>query len=342
MTSGELLKKLFKSYQQRDDNSFRIAAAEIIAAEQRKNHNLLAQDLKKILTNGNGNGNNQDGHYQLNSTGLRKFENLPKDNEQGTLLLDIRSSNKFLSDIVLDDDISRQIEIVTEEFHSSAILNTYNLKPRRKILFCGPPGCGKTLGAEVLAGELGLPLLYTRFDAVISSYLGETASNLRKIFDYASRGTWIVFFDEFDAIGKSRDNVEEHGELKRVVNTFLQLLDNFQSDSLFIAATNHEGLLDNALWRRFDDIIYFNRPSAKQIFTLIDLKLKTFKHKKLQPELFISEMEGWSYSDVERVCIEAMKISVLANSNEIDNNVFSRSLDRQKHRNYLVNQTYNQ
>jgi SpoVK/Ycf46/Vps4 family AAA+-type ATPase len=336
MTTGELLKKLFQSYQKRDEDGFRAAAAEIITAEERKNHKLLARDLRKILSNGNGR------QYVVDSVGLRKFEKLPKDNERGTILLDIRTPDRYLDDVILSEHVTRQVDIILEEYRAGDVLRTYGLRSRNKLLFCGPPGCGKTVTAEALAGELGLPLLYTRFDAVISSFLGETASNLRKVFDYASRGRWVVFFDEFDAIGKSRDNLEEHGELKRVVNTFLQLLDNFQTDSLFIAATNHEGLLDSALWRRFDDIVLFERPDDQQIHGLVQLKLRGFRHRKLDIESFVPKLRGWSHSDIERVCIEAMKISVLEEREEVNSEVFLRALERQKDRNSIIRENLTQ
>ena len=324
MASGELLKKLFKSYKQQDDDSFKTVAQQIIAEEQRKNHNLLARDLQHILEN--------NYNRSLKGDGLRKFESLPRDRERDTVLLEIRSPDRYLMDIVLSDDVKQQVDIILEEFQAKAVLQTYGLQPIGKLLFCGPPGCGKTLCAEVISGELGLPLLYTRFDAVISSYLGETAANLRKVFDYASRGSWVVFFDEFDAIGKSRDDLGEHGELKRVVNTFLQLMDSFQSESLLIAATNHEGLLDRALWRRFDDILYFDRPGGEQILQLLNLKLKSFRHKNLHLTEFVPHMTGWSYADIEHVCLEAMKISILSGQDQINNTIFQDALERQKKR----------
>lgn len=328
MASGELLKRLFTSYKHRDDEAFRAAAMQIIAEEQQKNHNVLARDLRRILENG--------ATYGPKGSGLREFDSLPRDRERGTLLLDVRSPDRYLTDIILSDGLERQVDIILDEYRARDVLQTYGLQPRTKLLFCGPPGCGKTLCAEVLSGELGLPLLYTRFDAVISSYLGETASNLRKVFDYASRGRWVVFFDEFDAIGKSRDDLGEHGELKRVVNTFLQLLDGFHSESLFIAATNHEGLLDNALWRRFDEILYFDKPTETQIYQLIKLKLRASRHRDLNGEYFVPLMVGWSHADVERVCIEAMKISVLSGTDAIDDVAFQQALERQQHRAMLI------
>jgi SpoVK/Ycf46/Vps4 family AAA+-type ATPase len=332
MASANLLKKLFKSYKQRDDEGFYAVALEIIADEKRKKHNLLARDLQRIIENGNG--------------GLRHFDNqpidyrkLPRDKEQGTVLVEVFSPEKIMSDIVLDGALKKQIFTIFDEFRAQTILKTYGLDFKRKILFAGPPGCGKTLAASVIANELGLPMLYTRFDAVISSYLGETASNLRKVFDFAERGSWLVFFDEFDAIGKSRDNVEEHGELKRVVNTFLQLLDNFRSDSLVIAATNHEILLDKALWRRFDDILYFDLPDSQQIYDLIEIKLRGVSHVNLEHEKYVKKMQGWSHADIERVCLDAVKISVLKNSEYVTDKHFEDAFQRQKNRFGIIKKT---
>ena len=328
MASGDLLKKLFQSYKKRDDDSFYSTAARIISEEKRKNHNVLARDLQKILENGNG--------RVVDSENLRQFEALPRDRERNVFLFEIKSPDRYLSDMIINEKLERQIEIVLEEFRSSSILHTYGLQPRHKLLFFGPPGCGKTLAAEALSGELGLPLLYARFDAIVSSYLGETAANLRKVFDYARRGSWIVFFDEFDAIGKSRDDQDEHGELKRVVNTFLQLLDGFQGESLFIAATNHEGLLDDALWRRFDDVLHFDKPDGNAIQQLLKLKLRGISHKSVKLDAFAPKMKDWSHADVERVCWEAIKIAVLLGQDKLEEAHFQEAFDRQQYRASLI------
>lgn len=331
MASGKLLKQLFRNYRKHDYDGFHSTALQIIQEEQQKNHNILARDLLHILENGNG--------PKASTPHMTDFQKLPKDRERGTILVDARTPDRYFPDMVLDDDLRKKVDLILCEYHKRSVLKTYGLQPRRKMLFTGPPGCGKTLCAEVIAGELGLPLLYTRFDSVISSYLGETASNLRKVFEFASNGTWVVFFDEFDAIGKSRDNTSEHGELKRVVNTFLQLLDNFHSDSMFIAATNHEQLLDKALWRRFDDILYFDLPTEDQIHKLVQIKLRGIHHKSVELNGFISKMVGWSHSDIERVCFEAAKICVIDNHDEITNSIFQEAITRQGHRMELIRKT---
>lgn len=326
MASANSLKKLFKSYKQLDDDGFYVAAIEIINEEKQKNHNVLAQHLQQILDSETVNSK------AVSSVHSYELQKMPKDPEKGTLLFDIRTPDRYLDEVILSDRLRSQLDDVIKEYHSSEILRTHGLKPRRKLLFAGPPGCGKTISAEVVASELGLPLLYTRFDAVISSYLGETAANLRKVFDFAQKGTWVVFFDEFDAIGKSRDDLTEHGELKRVVNTFLQLLDSFNSDSIFIAATNHESSLDNALWRRFDDILYFDKPPLQQIKKLIELKLKNFPHKNLSISKLSPLMVGWSHADIEHVCIEAIKQTVLNGQDYLDDVIFKKSVVNQSYR----------
>jgi SpoVK/Ycf46/Vps4 family AAA+-type ATPase len=331
MTSGELLKRLFRSFRQRDGEEFYSIAMQIIAEEEKKNHNILARDLRHILDNGFSKPADIL-HYS-------ELERLPRDRERGTTLVEVRYSQKYLGDIILSSELEFQVDKILEEYRASSILRTYGLQPLRKLLFAGPPGCGKTLCAEVISGELGLPLLYTRFDSVISSYLGETAANLRKVFDLAEKGQWIVFFDEFDAIGKSREDVEDHGELKRVVNTFLQLLDNFRSDSLVIAATNHENLLDKALWRRFDDILFFDLPTENQIVELIELKLRSFHHKNVDFSEYIQQMSDWSHSDIEQVCLNAVKISVLGGNDELNKEAFSEAFNHQKKRRGIIQKT---
>ena len=324
MATGEQLKRLLKSYAQRDPEGFRAAAIDLIAEERRKNHHLLAAELEQILENNQAKRNLRD--HRL------AFDDLPMDRERGTTLLDIRSPSKYFSDILLSNNNEQIMQRIMEEYIHGEVIRTYGLRPKTKVLFCGPPGCGKTLCAEVLSTELGLPLLYTRFDSVISSYLGETSANLRKVFDFARRGRWILLFDEFDAIGKSRDDLSEHGELKRVVNSFLQLLDNFPDDSIVIAATNLEKLLDFALWRRFDEIVFFDHPTSEQIPKLIDMKLRSFPHRETDLTPFFSRLEGMSHADIEQICFEAVKTCILQGKQRLYAEAFEEALKQQEER----------
>src|SRR5262249_21266039 len=149
------------------------------------------------------------------------------------------------------------------------------------------------------------------FDVIVSSLLGETAANLRKVFDFAANGSWVVLFDEFDAIGRSRDDVTEHGELKRVVGAFLQMLDRFSGRSLLIAATNFEQVLDPALWRRFDEVVRFRRPSPAEIEQLVRKRCAAWLATNHTPPWLVQALAASTHADVERVCLDAARRATL-------------------------------
>jgi ATP-dependent 26S proteasome regulatory subunit len=153
--------------------------------------------------------------------------------------------------------------------------------------------------------------MVVRLDAVVSSYLGETASNLRRVFEYAQKGAWVLLFDEFDALGKARDDPSEHGEIKRVITAFLQLLDNFRGPSVLIAATNHEQLLDPALWRRFDEVVEFPRPTVHQIRALLRMRLRNARKSSLDIDRAASDLKGLPHSAAEKVAWDAQRYAVL-------------------------------
>ena len=219
------------------------------------------------------------------------------------------------------------------------MLEASGLTPTRRLLFCGPSGCGKTASAEAVAAELGMPMLYVRFDSVVSSLLGETAANLRKVFDYASRGQWILFFDEFDAIGRSRDDATEHGEIKRVVNSFLQLLDSFDGRSLVIAATNFAQALDPAVWRRFDDVLRFDLPDAVAMETLVTKRLRPVQANRNQIRSLVRTVSGSSFAEAERVCIDARKLCALAGQRKLHPDHIRVALERFHYRRKLLHRT---
>jgi SpoVK/Ycf46/Vps4 family AAA+-type ATPase len=168
------------------------------------------------------------------------------------------------------------------------------------------------LAAEVVAFELDRPIAIVRLDAIVSSFLGETAANLRKVFDFIALHPFVVLFDEFDAIGKERDNSSDHGELRRVVNAVLQMMDSYEGSSLIIAATNHEKILDSAIWRRFDESIEFPVPDEKQLKEILHLKLRGIRRQfEIDDREVLKEFKGKSGADVERVIRRAAKRMIL-------------------------------
>lgn len=329
MARGELLRKLFASHMRHDDHDFRAVALQVIAEEQQKQNHSLARDLLNLLDNPT-----QPSQMTPFKSGV---DVLPRDKERELPLADIRKPARSLSDILLKEKPRGQLQRILEEYSKAELLRVHGLKPKTKLLFCGPPGCGKSLCAEIISSEVQAPLLYIRFDAIISSYLGETAANLRKVFNYASSGRWVVVFDEFDAIGKSRTDSTEHGELKRVVNSFLQLLDAFEGESIIIAATNHEKLLDKALWRRFDEVLFFSRPTLSEARILLDMKLRNFPQKGLNLNKAAKGLVGFSHADIEWICLDAVKSAIVQDREFVTQELLDIAISRQKDRIRLGN-----
>lgn len=302
MARADLLKQLFRAYRDSDRESFMDVARSIADEERKKHHPALAKELLRILNNG----------VVAAAPSLRgTLQPPPKDQEKKAPLLEIRQPDRYFEEMVFQTGAKEILLKVMREFRQWDILETNSLRPSHKLLFCGPPGCGKTATAEVIAAEIGLPLVYIRFDSVVSSLLGETASNLRKVFEYIYEDTWVVLFDEFDAIGRSRDDTTEHGEIKRVVNAFLQMLDNFQGRSLLIAATNFEQVLDPALWRRFDEVVRFERPTVGQIEEFMKKKLSPVRNSKVSTKRYGAKLEGSTFGDVERITTDVLKSCAL-------------------------------
>lgn len=306
MASGKVLRQLIRAGAGGDLAAFKAASKSIIDEERQKQHHLLANDLEQILYG-------ESKPIASNSL-LRLPSNVPTDKERGLPLLDIRQSHRTLEELVLSKAGLSAIEDILEEHRREDVLRSYGLQPSSKVLFFGPPGCGKTMAAEVIACELDLPLAIVRLDALVSSYLGETAANLRKVFDFIDQNEVVALFDEFDALGKERADNSEHGELRRVVNAVLQMMDAYRGRSLLIAATNHEQILDSAVWRRFDDTIEFPLPSAALLPQVLQLKLRGVRRQfEVDAPALAKIFKGLSPADIERIARRAIKRMILRN-----------------------------
>jgi len=329
MARGETLRKLFRSFSHNERDEFLAAAREIIEEERNKNHVLLARDLEKLLLN----GTEYTKPLAANLAPWNKFPEPPKDKDTGLSLLNVQRFDLTWDRIVLSEKIVDILQEIVLENRKQDILVAYNLKPKNKLLFCGPPGCGKTQTAKILSSALGLPLVYVNLTAVFSSYLGQTATNLQKIFTYIENGEWVVLFDEFDAIARDRDNLNEHGEVKRLVNSLLQLIDNATNQSIFVAATNHEKLLDSAVWRRFDEVIFFDNPTVELRTALLNRYLSAIRYTAIDLSSFAARLENATGADIERICSDAIKAVVLRGERTLNADdlefAIGRFLDRQ-------------
>lgn len=220
-----------------------------------------------------------------------------------------------MSDIILSTEIKERLERLIKEHKLTSKLRSNNLSPRKKLLLLGAPGTGKTMTASVLAGELGLPLFVVRLDALMTKFMGETAAKLRLIFDAVNQVRGVYLFDEFDSIGSQRGLANDVGEIRRVLNSFLIMLEEDQSDSLLVAATNHGDLLDHALFRRFDDVIEYKLPDEQEIITTIKNRLAHFSKARISWKKIAEVASLLSYGEITRACDDAMK-DVLINEKE--------------------------
>jgi SpoVK/Ycf46/Vps4 family AAA+-type ATPase len=326
MTQSRTLRRLVRSGATGDQGEFRRAAEDLIHEERQKRHHLLANDLELLLDPAGSGKPRPPRPYDV-----------PRDRERGLALVEVRSARRDLGDIVLSDANRAAIDEIILEHDRSELLASHGLSPTARLLLCGPPGCGKTTAAEVLACELGLDLAIVRFDAVVSSFLGETSANLRAVFDFLERERVLALFDEFDALGKTRADEDEHGELKRVVSALLQMIDAYRGRSVLVAASNHEQLLDLAIWRRFDEVLLLEPPSLPQLRDLLAAKLRSVRHDlPVDDTGFLKTLVGMSHADVERVVIRATKNMVLAGRELLTKELFDEARRREEKRLGLV------
>lgn len=318
MARGELMKKLLASYGREDD--FRAVAEQIILEEEQKNNRVLARSLRKTLDHATANTGNASKNSQSKSLGsLIPFP------DAGVDFVERIEPTHTKSDITLSHANVRVFTGLLQEFRRSEDIRRSGLPVRSKLLFCGPPGCGKTLCAEVFAAELGLPLFVVKLDQLISSYLGETASNVRKIFEFARKQPCVLFLDEFDALARSRDDGAEHNELRRVVNSLLLFIDRMQTRGFMIAATNLDSSLDSAIWRRFDEVVWFDRPDVPLIAKFVNAK---FRNSAIDFDItsHVESLDGYSYAEIERVCIQAIKAPIIERRKKITEQDFLASI----------------
>ncbi|WP_289144615.1 AAA family ATPase [Parabacteroides goldsteinii] len=296
MATANQLKTLIKSHFEENNEKFNTVALQIAAHEAKLGHSNLANDIRQIIDNG-----------KKTSPKLK-----PLNSELQGLVLEVESDKK-LTDLIVSSEIKDRINRIIREFTHRNKLLSHNLENRRKILFSGPPGTGKTMSASIISNELHLPIYVILMDKVVTKYMGETSAKLRQIFDLIVDRPAVYLFDEFDAIGSQRGKDNDVGEMRRVLNSFLQFLERDNSESLIIAATNNLGMLDQALFRRFDDVIHYNLPSNEEKIQLLKSRLgKNVTSKDIN--ILLPMLENLSHAEINQACLDAIKESVLNNT----------------------------
>jgi SpoVK/Ycf46/Vps4 family AAA+-type ATPase len=297
MASSEQLKALFHSHLEKDDDRFMSIALQVAAHEARSGHGKLAQELRDIVTVAK----------KKASTDKYAPISIAKGIQDASGLLFASQPKNRLVDLIAKNDLKVRLERLIKEQKFMTKLKSHGLSPRRKVLLVGPPGTGKTFTASILAGELDYPLFQVRLDALITKFMGESSSKLRQVFDAINDVRGVYFFDEFDALGSQRSSPNDVGEARRILNSFLQMIEQDESNSLIVCATNHIEILDNALFRRFDDVIRYELPEDEEIITLFKNRLnsyvaKNFPWKKL-PEI----AKELSSAEISRAADESIK-----------------------------------
>lgn len=322
MANAEQIKALIRSHADGDDTRFYALAMQVAAQAARSGHSRFAQDLRKLV----------DAAREKSQEAEQKGRVLHIAQPRGELagILSVTSPTARLSDMALGSEVGTKLERVISEQRSRSRLRDHGLAPIRLLLLVGPPGTGKTLTASALAGELSLPLFTIQLDGLITKYLGETAAKLRLLFEAIQQTRGVYLFDEFDALGSQRAATNDVGEIRRVLNSFLQFLEADASDSILVAATNHPALLDSALFRRFDLLIEYDLPTKPVIGKMIAARLSSFDWSGVQVEVASEKAEGLSHAEIARACDQAAKNAILRQSEKVEHDDLIRALDERR------------
>ena len=328
MASSEQLKALIKSHISRDDGHFYSVAMQVAAHEAKLGHGKLAGELRDLIDAAKARLSQDASGKLVPIAGGLSSASKPR-GELANLLTVTYPANR-LSDMVLDDLAASQLARIVKEQRLLARIKEHGLSPRRKLLLVGLPGTGKTMTASALAGELGIPLFLVRLDSLITKFMGETATKLRQVFDAIADIRGVYFFDEFDAIGSQRGTGNDVGEIRRVLNSFLQMIEQDQSNSLIVAATNHPEVLDSALFRRFDDVVEYHLPTPAQALDLIRSRLGSFAPKPFKKDGLAEQADGLSYAEICRAVDESIKDAIMHDQTKVQRVELDRALEQRR------------
>ncbi|MBF0427633.1 MAG: ATP-binding protein [Magnetococcales bacterium] len=330
MATAEQIVALLKSYSDKDDVRFLSVAMQIAAHESRQGHKTMAKELMDLI----------DRVKENRSSIPVNNDPIPIIRPKGELtgLLTANFSKDRIGDLAVSLELKNRLAQILIEQRQRDKIQAYGLLPRHKVLLIGPPGTGKTLTARILAGELHIPLFTIRLDTVITKFMGETAAKLRLIFDAIAQTRGVYLFDEFDAIGSHRDSNNDVGEVRRILNSFLQFMEEDCSNSVIVAATNHPNLLDSALFRRFDDVLEYTLPDTEEITTLLTSHLARFNTKDVEWSTISHRAVGLSHAEVVQSAKDAAKNAILQDHESIKSSMVINAIDnRTRKRNNMKN-----
>lgn len=316
---SSLVVKLIEAHSSGSEDAFKNALNSLADDEEKKGNLNTSSSLRKAYVyDKKRSAAYSDSPLSEMSFSVQNAIPMPKDKDSTLELLEILTPKITLSDVALPEKTLQAVRQIVAEQKSVKKLIDRGIAPANRLLFCGPPGCGKTLTANALAGELQIPVAYVKLDGLVSSYLGQTGTNIRKIFDFVKNKRIMLFLDEFDAIAKKRDDSNELGELKRVVTTLLQNMDAMPSNVFLVAATNHHHLLDPAIWRRFNSSILLELPNMEQRTQIIE---RFYSEKLSEYDIDIKTLiilsEGMSGAEVQSFMQSLAKYCVLENVNKV-------------------------
>lgn len=316
MATAEQLKSLLQSHYKNDNERFTSIALQVAAHEARQGHMTIAKEIKDLVDRAKTNG----------------FKVIKINPDLSDLVLVYYPENRF-NELVLSEEVYAKLKRISREYEEREKILKFGLENRRKVLLSGLPGTGKTATASVVAGELKLPLYVVMMDKLMTKYMGETATKLRQIFDMMVSNRGVYLFDEFDAIGAERGRDNEVGEMRRVLNSFLQFIEQDSSESIIFGATNNIKILDSALFRRFDDIITYTLPNKSEIEALIKLKLQSYLGD-FSLTTVIDAANGLSHAEITNACNDALKEIILSDKKLVTQKLLTQMMkDRKMHYN---------
>ncbi len=310
MATAEQIKTLIQSHFDRNDDRFQTAVLQLAAYEAKQGHSELAREIRTII----------------DKATTSKGKVVPLNKEFNELIHSTIVDHK-LSELVVTEELKARVERVMKEFRQRDKLKKHGMNNRRKILLVGPPGTGKTMTAAVLAGELQLPFCTILMDKMVTKFMGETSVKLRQIFETIALNQAVYLFDEFDAIGTERSLDNDVGEMRRVLNSFLQFIEQDESQSLIVAATNNPNLLDQALFRRFDDVLHYQFPGEAEIKRLIRNRLGDFLESHMSLKEIIEKSKVLSHAEIAKACDDAIKEAILSDWAKVDGTLLTTMIE---------------